>query len=68
MASCIIQSGSIGFSTNVCNVVAGVFIATGQDVACVAEGSIAHVIVRGVTKDEIDKRGNQQFCVCHTHK
>ena len=52
-----LQGGAIGFSTNVGNIMAGVFLATGQDVACVAEGSIAHLIVRGITKNEIEQKG-----------
>jgi NADP-dependent 3-hydroxy-3-methylglutaryl-CoA reductase len=36
------QSGTIGHNINIANIIAGVFIATGQDVACVHESSVGH--------------------------
>ena len=44
-------SGSMGFNAHYANVVAGVFLATGQDAAQVVEGSM------GVTVAEADKKG-----------
>jgi NADP-dependent 3-hydroxy-3-methylglutaryl-CoA reductase len=41
-----IQSGTVGSSVNASNVVAGVFIATGQDVACVHESGAAYFTLR----------------------
>lgn len=39
MLGCI-QSGSVGYTVNVANVVAAMFAATGQDIACVHESSV----------------------------
>jgi NADP-dependent 3-hydroxy-3-methylglutaryl-CoA reductase len=41
-----VQTGMLGHNVNVANVVAGVFIATGQDVACVHESSVAQLLMR----------------------
>ena len=41
-----VQAGMIGHNMNVANVVAGVFIATGQDVACVHESSLAQLTLQ----------------------
>jgi NADP-dependent 3-hydroxy-3-methylglutaryl-CoA reductase len=41
-----IQVGMIGHNVNVANVVAGAFIATGQDVACVHESSLAQLTLQ----------------------
>ena len=41
-----IQNGMVGHNMNVANVVAGVFIATGQDVACVHESSLAQLTMQ----------------------
>jgi NADP-dependent 3-hydroxy-3-methylglutaryl-CoA reductase len=38
-----IASGAIGFNINVSNMVAALFTATGQDIACVHESSVAHL-------------------------
>ncbi|HSN15217.1 MAG TPA: hypothetical protein VLT61_11330 [Anaeromyxobacteraceae bacterium] len=35
-----IQAGSVGYTVNVANVVAAIFVATGQDLACVHESSV----------------------------
>ncbi len=43
-------SGSMGFNAHYANVVAGVFLATGQDIAQVVEGSL------GITTAEVDDR------------
>jgi hydroxymethylglutaryl-CoA reductase (NADPH) len=45
------QSGSIGVSGHVSNGLAALFLATGQDVACVSEASI------GITRLEVAKDG-----------
>ena len=42
-----VQVGMIGHNVNVANVVAGAFIATGQDVACVHESSLAQLTMQG---------------------
>jgi aminoglycoside phosphotransferase (APT) family kinase protein len=41
-----VQVGMIGHNVNVANVVAGAFIATGQDVACVHESSLAQLTLQ----------------------
>ena len=41
-----IQSGTIGWNINVANLIAGVFGATGQDMACVHESSVALLYLR----------------------
>jgi len=38
-----IQSGVIGVNVNVANLIAGIFTATGQDIACVHESSVSHL-------------------------
>ena len=37
----LIQAGAIGSNINVANTIAGMFVATGQDIACVHESSLA---------------------------
>lgn len=49
--------GAIGFNVNVANALAAVFIATGQDVACVVEGSSAELIISPVSVEEIEEKG-----------
>ena len=41
-----LQAGMVGHNVNAANVVAGAFIATGQDVACVHESSVAQLVVQ----------------------
>lgn len=41
-----VQSGTVGWNINVANVVAAVFAATGQDIACVHESSVALLYLR----------------------
>ncbi|HEV7805585.1 MAG TPA: phosphotransferase [Solirubrobacteraceae bacterium] len=43
-----IQSGMMGHNINVANLVAGIFTATGQDIACVHESSIAILSIDAV--------------------
>lgn len=38
-----LRAGMVGYSVNVANVVAGLFTATGQDIACVHESSLAQL-------------------------
>lgn len=45
-----VQSGSIGVSGHIANGIAGIFLATGQDVACVSEASVG-VTVMEMTED-----------------
>lgn len=47
-----VQSGSIGVSGHVANGIAALFIATGQDVACVSEASV------GLTRMEVTPSGD----------
>jgi hydroxymethylglutaryl-CoA reductase (NADPH) len=47
-----VQSGSIGVSGHVANGLTGLFLATGQDVACVSEASV------GVTRMEVTPKGD----------
>ncbi len=51
------QSGSIGVSGHVANGLAALFLATGQDIACISEASI------GVTRLEEDAQGGLYICV-----
>lgn len=48
----VIQSGSIGAQGHFANGLAALFIATGQDVACVSEAAV------GITRMELDKNGD----------
>ncbi|HEX6210081.1 MAG TPA: phosphotransferase, partial [Methylomirabilota bacterium] len=41
-----VQSGTVGWNINVANIVAAMFTATGQDIACVHESSVALLYVR----------------------
>lgn len=52
-----IMSGSLGFNGHYANILAALFIATGQDPAHVVEGSM------GVTTTEVSKEGNLYFSV-----
>jgi hydroxymethylglutaryl-CoA reductase (NADPH) len=47
-----VQSGSIGMQGHFANALAGLYIACGQDPACVAESAV------GVTRMEVDQRGD----------
>jgi len=46
----VIHSGVIGMNINVANVIAAMFTATGQDIACVHESSIAHFSIEAVNE------------------
>lgn len=52
-----IMSGSIGFNAHFANIIAAIFIATGQDVAHVVEGSL------GVTSAELLPNGDLYFAI-----
>lgn len=52
-----IMSGSMGFNSHFANIIAAVFLATGQDPAHVVEGSL------GVTDAEIEKNGDLYFSI-----
>ncbi len=43
--SALIQAGAIGSNINVANIIAAMFTATGQDIACVHESSLAHLFM-----------------------
>lgn len=51
------MSGSLGFNSHFANIVAAIFLATGQDPAHVVEGSL------GVTEAEIEKNGDLYFSI-----
>ena len=50
-------SGSLGFNAHFANIVAAIFLATGQDIAHVVEGSV------GITEAEVEKKGDLYFSV-----
>lgn len=52
-----VMAGSLGFNAHFANVIAAIFIATGQDIAHVVEGSM------GITSTEITKNGDLYFSV-----
>lgn len=52
-----IMSGSIGFNAHFANIIAAIFLATGQDPAHIVEGSI------GITTAEVEPNGNLYFSV-----
>ena len=52
-----IASGAIGYNANVANILAAVFIATGQDVACIAESASCQLFLAPARKDEIISQG-----------
>lgn len=53
-----IASGVIGYNLNVANILAAVYIATGQDVACVAESACCQLFIAPARKDEIISQGS----------
>jgi len=52
-----VMSGSLGFNSHFSNIVAAIFLATGQDVAHVVEGSL------GITTAELEKNGDLYFSI-----
>ena len=49
--------GAVGSTINMGNLIAAVFIATGQDVAALPECANGLLIVRPATREEIESRG-----------
>ena len=52
-----VRSGVVGFNVNVNNILAAVFIATGQDVACIGESGSAQLILSPASREEIKSQG-----------
>ncbi|MCV6037402.1 hydroxymethylglutaryl-CoA reductase, partial [Escherichia coli] len=50
-------SGTIGVNAHYANALAALYIACGQDAACVAESAI------GITRMDVDTQGNLYACV-----
>jgi NADP-dependent 3-hydroxy-3-methylglutaryl-CoA reductase len=46
-----IHVGMVGFNINVSNIIAGIFAATGQDIACVHECSLGQLVLQMVDQD-----------------
>ena len=53
----VIQSGAIGAQGHVANGLAALFLATGQDVACITEAAI------GITRMQLTGKGDLYTCV-----
>jgi len=51
------MSGSMGYNAHFANIIAAIFIATGQDPAHIVEGSL------GVTTAEVEPNGNLYFSI-----
>lgn len=47
----------VGFNINVNNILAAVFIATGQDVACIGESGSAQLMLSPASREEIKSQG-----------
>ena len=47
--------GCLGFNLNVANIIAAVFTATGQDIACTIESASAQFILEPAKAEEIQK-------------
>ena len=50
-----VRIGSIGFNVNVANIIAAIFTATGQDIACVVESATAQLILEPASIEDISK-------------
>ena len=50
-----IRIGSIGFNVNVANVIAAIFTATGQDIACIVESATVQFILGPASIEDISK-------------
>lgn len=61
MKNASIASGVIGYNINVANIIAAVFIATGQDVACIGESASCQLFIAPARKDEILSQGIDCF-------
>lgn len=58
MRNATIASGVIGYNVNVANTLAAVYMATGQDVACVVESATCQLFIAPARKDEIISQGS----------
>ena len=47
----------VGFNININNILAAVFIATGQDVACIGESGSAQLMLSPASREEIKSQG-----------
>ena len=56
--------GEVGFSVNVSNTLAAVFLATGQDVAGCVESSASQLIVCPASSEEMQGRGERKVHAC----
>lgn len=56
-----IHYGTVGSTVNISNLIAAVFIATGQDPASVTECGNGLLIVRPATQDEIETQGQDKM-------
>ena len=61
-----VASGVIGFNVNVANILAAVFIAAGQDAACVAESASSQLFISPARRDEILSQGDVVFFLLDT--
>lgn len=57
MRNTTIASGVVGYNVNVANILAAVFMATGQDVACVVESASCQLFIAPARKEEIISQG-----------
>ena len=57
------QLGGLGSTINVGNLLAAVFIATGQDVASLTECANGLLIIRPATQHEIETRGSNGMVI-----
>lgn len=56
-----VTSGVIGFNVNVANIIAAIFIAAGQDAACVNESASSQLFISPARRDEILSQGDVLF-------
>ncbi|MFK0310251.1 hydroxymethylglutaryl-CoA reductase [Pseudomonas sp. NPDC090233] len=52
-ASGAVAAGTLGLNFNIANVIAALFTATGQDIACVHESSVGHLHMERGTRDSL---------------
>lgn len=55
-----VHLGTVGSTVNISNLIAAVFIATGQDPASVTECGNGLLIIRPATQDEIETHGKER--------
>jgi len=51
------RCGGLSYNTNVNNILAAVFIATGQDVACIGESGCSQLMMAPASREEIKSQG-----------